>query len=92
MENIEYKYELTSEGERIMAKGGIREVQACIARQAQTFYSRLKQQNPIVAELFRLDLTATLADPQSPIWQMENQPGGTGFCIISAIKRGEGDT
>ena len=69
MEKTKYRYETGSGGEIMESRGDLMEVVACIGRQAQIIYTRLKDRDRMAAQAFREMVGVVFADADSPIWQ-----------------------
>ena len=72
MEQIQYRYEKTQDGETMTGSGNLLDVVICITRQAQLIHERLKDRDPAAADMFRAALACSFADKDSPVWR-----GGT---------------
>ena len=69
MEQIQYSYEKTRDGETMTSSGNLLDVVVCITRQAQIIHERLKDRDLAAAAMFRAALVSSFADKDSPVWR-----------------------
>ena len=91
MEKIKYKYEVRGGGDVLMGSGNLLEMAACISRQAQIIYGRMKDQDPKSARAFQAAIIALLTDPTSPTWtDRAEAKEGVGLFYMENKNRGGG--
>ena len=62
------------------ASGDIIEISADVALVINGIYSQLSHSDPMLAQIFRYNLTKLIIDPQNPVWN--TAAPGDGMCII----------
>lgn len=62
------------------ASGDIVEISADVALVINGIYSQLAHSDPVLAQIFRYNLTKLINDPQNPVWN--TSAPGDGMCII----------
>lgn len=88
MQKFIFNVDLDSGTERFDAVGlSMQQVFALLLRPINLVYARLSHARPDIAKAFRLQLTAEVLDPHSPVWDVERgYPRSEGVDIFAVME------
>lgn len=69
------KANVSREGVSLAANGTLAEILADSSRMINAVYTTLRRNNPDVAEVYKAVMQGAVNDPESPIWQANEQDG-----------------
>nr|DAQ40830.1 MAG TPA: hypothetical protein [Caudoviricetes sp.] len=69
------KVNVNSERVSIEAKGTLKDILADSSRMINAVYTTVRRNDPDVAEVYKLVMQGAVNDPESPIWQVNEQDG-----------------
>lgn len=71
------KANVSRERVSLEANGALEDILFDIARMINAVYTALRRNNPDAAEVYKSVLQSAVSDPESPIWQANEQDGWT---------------
>ena len=70
------KIEMNGKDCRIEFKGSIRDAVNHTANIVRSMYERYREDEPVMAELFKIGVTLLIGDDNSPVWKDEEEKDG----------------